>query len=56
MSNKNLLLHNCYVQSSINYTTNVTENIYIASIAERLRVYLVSWSSNPGPVKLILYA
>jgi len=30
MSNKNLLLLNYYVQSSINYIINITENIYTA--------------------------
>jgi len=35
-SNKNLLLPNYYVQSSINY---IIENIYTASIDERLRVF-----------------
>jgi len=57
MSNKNLLLSNYYVQSSINYITDITENIYTASITERLRMYLVSCRvQNPRPVKLILYS
>jgi len=38
MSNYNLLLLSYYVQSSINYIINITENISIASIAEQLRV------------------
>jgi len=51
MSNKNLLLPNYYVQSSINYIINITENIFTASIAERLRVYGSSGVQNPEPVK-----
>jgi len=53
MSNKNLLLPKYYVQSSVNYIINITENIS-ALIVERLCVCLVCGSSgvqNPGPVK-----
>jgi len=39
MSNKILLLLNYYVQSSINYIINLTENIYTTSIVERLCVW-----------------
>jgi len=54
MSNKNLVLPNYYVQSSDNYIINLTENIYTASIARRLRMCLVCRSSgvqNLTPVK-----
>jgi len=46
MSNKNLLLllPNYYIQSSINYVFNITENIYTASIVEQLRVCRISKS------------
>jgi len=53
MSNKNLLLllPNYYVQSSINYIINITENIYTVSIAEWFHVCGSSGAQNPGPVK-----
>jgi len=34
MSNKSLLLPNYYIQLSINYIINITENIYTTSIAK----------------------
>jgi len=53
MSNKNLLLPNYYVQSSINCIINVTESIHLEpSIAKQLSMCLVYGSSgvqNPGP-------
>jgi len=51
MSNKTLLLPNYYIQSSINYMINITENVYAALIAERLRMYGSSGVQNPGLVK-----
>jgi len=51
MSNKTLQPSNYYVQSSINYMINITENIYTASIAEQLRVCMSSVVQNLGPVK-----
>jgi len=55
MSNKNLLLplelSNYYVQSSINYIINITENIYTTSIVVQLCVCGSSGVQNPGLVK-----
>jgi len=51
MINKNLL-QNYYVQSSINYIINITEDIYTISIVERLSMCLLCGSyGSPGPIK-----
>jgi len=55
MSNKNLLLPNYFIQSSINYIINITENIHLKPwIVELLSVCLMCKSfgvQNPRLVK-----
>jgi len=51
-----LTTENYYVQSSINYITNITENIYTASIAEQLRMCRSFVVQNPSRSNLIQYS